>query len=95
MQFNWLPASSAQNRPMSIKLESPSPANSFMERLRNAGIEASDSEEVKLNKSLLMLATGLASVAIVLWVAIYWALGARCSPPPCRWPSSCCWRATC
>ena len=57
------------------KLESPSPGNSFMERLRNAGIEAHDSEEVKLNKSLLMLATGLASVAIVLWVAIYWSLG--------------------
>jgi class 3 adenylate cyclase len=52
------------------------PANSsFMERLRNAGIEPSDSEEVRLNKSLLMLTTGLASVAIVLWVAIYWALG--------------------
>ncbi|MBP6636247.1 MAG: adenylate/guanylate cyclase domain-containing protein [Sulfuritalea sp.] len=46
-----------------------------MERLRNAGIEPSDSEEVRLSKSLLMLATGLASVAIMVWVALYWALG--------------------
>ena len=49
--------------------------SSFMERLRNAGIEPSDSEEVRLSKSLLMLATGLASVAIMVWVALYWALG--------------------
>ena len=51
------------------------PDSSFMERLRNAGIEPSDSEEVRLSKSLLMLATGLASVAIMVWVALYWALG--------------------
>ena len=54
-------------------------APGFIERLRNAGIEPDDSDETKLNKSLLMLATGLASVAIVLWVAIYWALGPRFS----------------
>jgi adenylate cyclase len=51
------------------------PDSSFMERLRNAGIEPSDSEEVRLSKSLLMLATGLASVAIMVWVALYWTLG--------------------
>jgi hypothetical protein len=43
-----------------------------------------------------MLATGLASVAIIFWVAIYWILGPQFSyTAPCRWPSSCCWRATC
>ncbi len=52
---------------------------SFMDRLSRAGIEPDDSEELKLNKSLLMLATGLASVAIVCWVAIYWVLGPQFS----------------
>ena len=51
----------------------------FLAKLRNAGIEPTDSEEIKLSKSLLMLATGLASVAIVLWVAIYWMLGPQFS----------------
>ncbi|MBI5109982.1 MAG: hypothetical protein HZA62_14690 [Rhodocyclales bacterium] len=59
-----------------MSITESSPANSsFMERLRTAGIEPSDSAEVRLNKSLLMLTTGLASIAIVLWVAIYWTLG--------------------
>jgi class 3 adenylate cyclase len=57
----------------------PLPNSSFMERLRNGGIEPDDSEEVRLNKTLLMLATGLASVAIVFWVAVYWWLGPQFS----------------
>ena len=51
----------------------------FLARLQNAGIEPGDSEELRLNKSLLMLATGLASVAIMIWVAIYLALGPQFS----------------
>lgn len=51
----------------------------FYERLRHAGIEPDDSEDVRLNKSLLMLATGLASVAIMLWVTIYSFLGPQFS----------------
>jgi class 3 adenylate cyclase len=51
----------------------------FLERLRNAGIEPGDSEELKLNKSLLMFATGLVSVASMLWLAIYWVLGPQMS----------------
>ena len=47
----------------------------FYDRLRHAGIEAGDSEELRLNKSLLMLATGLVSVAIMVWVTIYSILG--------------------
>jgi hypothetical protein len=45
----------------------------------NAGIEPGDSEELRLNKSLLMLATGLAASAIILWVAIYSILGPQFS----------------
>jgi len=47
----------------------------FYERLRNVGIEPGDSEELRLNKSLLMLATGLVSMAIMVWVALYSVLG--------------------
>ena len=37
--------------------ESRTAAPRFYERLRHAGIEPDDSEELRLNKSLLMLAT--------------------------------------
>jgi len=47
----------------------------FRERLRNAGIGADDDDDLRLNKSLLMFATGLVSAAAMLWVAIYWLLG--------------------
>ena len=54
-------------------------ASRFYDRLRNAGIEPDDSEEIRLNKSLLMLATGLVSVAIMIWVTIYSILGPQFS----------------
>jgi class 3 adenylate cyclase len=59
--------------------ESSTATPRFYDRLRNAGIEPDDSVELRLNKSLLMLATGLASVAIMLWVTIYSALGPQFS----------------
>jgi class 3 adenylate cyclase len=48
---------------------------SFAERLRTAGINPGDSEEIRLNKSLLMLATGLVSLTTMLWVGLYSLLG--------------------
>jgi class 3 adenylate cyclase len=62
-----------------ITYETSSSQQRFLARLQNAGIEPGDSEELRLNKSLLMLATGLASVAIMIWVAIYLALGPQFS----------------
>lgn len=56
-----------------------SPAPGFMERLRNAGVEAEDSAELRLNKQLLVFATGLVSAASMLWLAIYWAIGPQFS----------------
>lgn len=50
-----------------------------MERLRQAGVEPGDSAEVRLNKQLLMFATGLVSMASMGWLAIYWALGPQFS----------------
>lgn len=57
------------------------PANppTFAERLRTAGIEPSDSDEMRLNKSLLMLATGLVCVSMMLWAGLYWLLGSAFS----------------
>lgn len=52
---------------------------SFLERLRTAGIDPQDSDEVRLNKSLLMFATGLVCVASMLWLVIYWTLGPKLS----------------
>ena len=57
----------------------PTDKASFVERLRRGGIEPGDSEEVRLNKSLLLLATGLTSFTAMLWVAIYWLLGPQFS----------------
>jgi adenylate cyclase len=59
--------------------ESSKVAPRFYERLRHAGIEPDDTEELRLNKSLLMLATGLVSVAIMIWVTIYSILGPQFS----------------
>ncbi|HNA03153.1 MAG TPA: adenylate/guanylate cyclase domain-containing protein, partial [Rhodocyclaceae bacterium] len=47
--------------------------------MRNAGIEPGDSDELRLNKALLVFATGLVSVASTLWLAIYWSLGPQLS----------------
>jgi class 3 adenylate cyclase len=55
------------------------PLPGFLERLRNAGIDPQDSDELRLNKSLLMFATGLVSLASMLWLAIYWSLGPKLS----------------
>jgi class 3 adenylate cyclase len=59
--------------------ESISAPSGFLGRLQNAGIDPDDNEELRLNKSLLMLATGLASFGIILWVAIYSILGPQFS----------------
>jgi len=57
----------------------PAVPSRFVDRLRNAGIEPGDSDELRLNKALLVFATGLVSVASTLWLAIYWSLGPQLS----------------
>jgi hypothetical protein len=51
----------------------------FLARLRCGGIEPGDSEELRLNKSLLLFATGLICTVMMVWVAIYYLLGANLS----------------
>ncbi len=53
--------------------------SSLLARLRSGGIRPEDSADERLNKSLLVLATGLVCVASTLWLAVYWSLGPRLS----------------
>lgn len=61
-------------------MESPHTCNvitgrGFGDRFRSAGFEFGDDEELRLNKSLLMLATGLVCAAMMSWIALYSLLG--------------------
>jgi class 3 adenylate cyclase len=51
----------------------------FFATLRNAGVAPGDSEELRLQKSLLIFATGLISFASMLWLFIYAQLGPQFS----------------
>jgi adenylate cyclase len=51
------------------------PGRGLIARLGAAAIDESDSEELKLRKSLLMFASGLMNIAAILWLAIYWWMG--------------------
>ena len=53
--------------------------SSFLESLRSAGILATDTAEIRLQKSLLIFATGLISLASMLWLLIYWQIGPKFS----------------
>ncbi|MDO6388291.1 MULTISPECIES: adenylate/guanylate cyclase domain-containing protein [unclassified Uliginosibacterium] len=48
---------------------------SLLHRLRTAGIDPGDSDELRLQKGLLALVSGLVSLASGLWLLIYWLLG--------------------
>ena len=51
----------------------------FLSEIRSAGIQPSDSEELRLQKALLIFATGLITFASMLWLFIYWQLGPQFS----------------
>lgn len=53
--------------------------STLVSRLRTAGIEPGDSDELKLKKSLLLLAMGLTTAAPVLWLGLYWLMGLNIS----------------
>jgi adenylate cyclase len=52
----------------------------WLRTLETAVILPSDSEELKLNKTLLIFACGLMSFAAVFWLALYWAMGIKFPP---------------
>ena len=49
----------------------------LISRLSRAAIDAHDSEEMKLRKTLLIFASGLMNLAAILWLAIYWWMGMK------------------
>jgi adenylate cyclase len=51
----------------------------LLQRLRTAGIEPGDSDELRLQKGLLAFVSGLVSLASGLWLLIYWVLGPKLS----------------
>lgn len=53
----------------------PLPPAGFLDRLRYAGIEPGDGPDVQLTKSLLMLATGLVTFVMMIWVGVYHFMG--------------------
>jgi adenylate cyclase len=50
-------------------------STSFLTRLRNAGIHAGDSEELRQQKSLLIFMSGLISLASMMWLLVYGWMG--------------------
>jgi adenylate cyclase len=55
----------------------------FADRLRNAGVQPGDSEQEKINKSLLVFATGLFCSGSMVWLMLYWLMGPKM---PIDWP---------
>lgn len=54
-------------------------ASNFISRLRSAGIEPDDPEELKIRKTVLVFAMGLMTAAPMFWLALYWAMGLQLS----------------
>ncbi len=56
---------------------SPPRELSLLERVGRSAIDESDSEELRLRKTLLIFASGLMNMAAIVWLAIYWSMGLR------------------
>jgi adenylate cyclase len=55
------------------------PSESFLYRLRHAGIEPHDSEDLKIRKTILVFAMGLMTAAPMFWLGVYWLMGIKLS----------------
>ena len=51
----------------------------FLSRLRHAGIEAEDSEDLKIRKTIMVFAMGLMTAAPMFWLSVYWLMGNQLS----------------
>jgi len=54
-------------------------ALSFSQRLRHGGIEPSDPEELRINKTIVVFAMALMTAGVMVWVGLYWLMGLRIS----------------
>ena len=50
---------------------------SWFDRVGRSALDSSDSEDLRLRKTLLMFASGLMNLAAILWLAIYWVFGLK------------------
>jgi class 3 adenylate cyclase len=53
--------------------------DSFLARLRRAGIEPTDSSALKVKKTIMVFAMALMTAAPVCWLALYWKMGLQWS----------------
>lgn len=53
------------------------PRGGWLERLGLSAFEADDDPDLRLRKTLLLLAVGLTNAATALWLGLYWLLGMR------------------
>jgi len=53
--------------------------HTFVARLRCAGVEPGDPDELRIKKSIMVFAMGLMTVAPMVWLALYWLLGLQLS----------------
>jgi adenylate cyclase len=61
-----------------VAIPAPAPHRlSLLERLGRAAVDENDSEELRLRKTLLMLASGLMNMAAFVWLALYWIMGLK------------------
>ena len=51
----------------------------FLNRLRHADIEAEDSEDLKIRKTIMVFAMGLMTAAPMFWLSVYWLMGIQLS----------------
>ena len=56
-----------------------SDTRSFVARLRGAGVEPGDPNDVRIRKSIMVFAMGLMTAAPMFWLALYWLLGLQLS----------------
>jgi adenylate cyclase len=51
----------------------------FVARLRSAGVDPGDSDDLRIRKSTMVFAMGLMTAAPMFWLALYWLLGLQLS----------------
>jgi class 3 adenylate cyclase len=50
---------------------------SLLERIGRSAVDETDSEELRLRKTLLIFASALMNLAAIVWLAIYWVMGLK------------------
>jgi hypothetical protein len=78
--MNNVPGANESAAASSLAVGAPqasAPRASLLERVGRAAVDESDSEELRLQKTLLIFASGLMNMAAIVWLAIYWVMGLK------------------